>query len=69
MQAAAAWTIEQWERAASRASETLAACSLEPAVDGFIRVLIASFVVFVHHEILQLMLAARSPVRRAASGS
>ena len=38
-------------------------------VDGFIRVLIASFVVFVHHEILQLMLAARSPVRRAASGS
>ena len=37
MQAAAAWTIEQWERAASRAKETLAACSLEPAVDGFIR--------------------------------
>jgi hypothetical protein len=37
MQAAAAWKIEQWERAASRSSDTLAACSLERAVDGFIR--------------------------------
>jgi glycosyltransferase involved in cell wall biosynthesis len=37
MQAAAGWPPEQWERAARRSSETLAACSIDRAVEGFIR--------------------------------
>jgi hypothetical protein len=37
MRAAAGWPPEQWERAARRSSETLAACSIERAVEGFIR--------------------------------
>jgi hypothetical protein len=39
------------------------------AVDGFVRVLIVSFVVFAHHEILQLALAGPVLGRRATSGS
>jgi glycosyltransferase involved in cell wall biosynthesis len=37
MQAAAAWPLERWERAGRRSSETLAVCSLDRAVEGFIR--------------------------------
>jgi glycosyltransferase involved in cell wall biosynthesis len=37
MRAAAGWPPEQWERAARRSSETLAACSIDRAVEGFIR--------------------------------
>ena len=37
MQAAAGWPREQWERVARRSSEVLATCSLDQAVEGFIR--------------------------------
>jgi glycosyltransferase involved in cell wall biosynthesis len=37
MQAAAGWATERWEEAARRSGETLAACSIDRAVDGFIR--------------------------------
>ena len=37
MRAIAGWTPEQWERIASRSTETLAACSLDRAVEGFVR--------------------------------
>ncbi len=37
MRAVAGWPPEQWERAARRSSETLAACSIDRAVEGFIR--------------------------------
>lgn len=37
MKSAAGWTHEQWERAARRSDQTLAACSIDRAVDGFIR--------------------------------
>jgi hypothetical protein len=38
-------------------------------LDGFIRVLIVSFVVFVHHEAFHLIWAGRAPRRIPASGS
>ena len=38
-------------------------------LDGFVRVMIASFVVFAHHEIFQLLLAGPVLERRPASGS
>jgi glycosyltransferase involved in cell wall biosynthesis len=37
MRPVAGWTPEQWERIASRSTETLAACSLDRAVEGFVR--------------------------------
>jgi glycosyltransferase involved in cell wall biosynthesis len=37
MRAVAGWEPEQWERAAKRSDETLAACSIDRGVDGFIR--------------------------------
>ena len=37
MHAIAGWTHEHWERAARRSSETLAACSIDRAVEGFMR--------------------------------
>jgi glycosyltransferase involved in cell wall biosynthesis len=37
MQRTAAWVPEQWGRAAKRSDETLAACSFDRGVDGFIR--------------------------------
>lgn len=37
MRAVAGWTHVQWEQAARRSSETLAACSLDRAVEGFVR--------------------------------
>jgi glycosyltransferase involved in cell wall biosynthesis len=37
MRSLAAWPPERWERAARRSDETLAACSIERGVDGFIR--------------------------------
>jgi glycosyltransferase involved in cell wall biosynthesis len=36
MHAVATWTPEQWERAVERSDETLATCSIERAVEGFI---------------------------------
>lgn len=36
MHAVAGWTEEQWARAARRSSETLAACSLDRAVEAFV---------------------------------
>jgi glycosyltransferase involved in cell wall biosynthesis len=37
MHAVAGWTHEQWERAARRSDETIAACSIDRAVEGFVR--------------------------------
>jgi glycosyltransferase involved in cell wall biosynthesis len=37
MRAAAGWPPEQWERAAKRSDETLAVCSFDRGVEGFIR--------------------------------
>lgn len=37
MRSLAAWTPERWERAAGRSSETLATCSIDRGVEGFIR--------------------------------
>jgi glycosyltransferase involved in cell wall biosynthesis len=37
MQAVAKWTSEQWEQAAERSDVTLASCSIERGVEGFIR--------------------------------
>jgi glycosyltransferase involved in cell wall biosynthesis len=37
MQAVAGWTDDQWERAATRSREVLAECSIDRAVEGFIR--------------------------------
>lgn len=37
MRAIAGWTHEHWERAARRSSATLATCSVDRAVEGFIR--------------------------------
>jgi glycosyltransferase involved in cell wall biosynthesis len=37
MQAVAKWTPEQWEQAAERSDVTLASCSIERGVEGFIR--------------------------------
>jgi glycosyltransferase involved in cell wall biosynthesis len=37
MHAVATWTPEQWQGAAKRSNETLATCSIERAVEGFIR--------------------------------
>jgi glycosyltransferase involved in cell wall biosynthesis len=37
MQAVAKWTSEQWDQAAEGSDETLASCSIERGVEGFIR--------------------------------
>jgi glycosyltransferase involved in cell wall biosynthesis len=47
MQAVAGWAPEQWVLVAKRSSETLAACSLDRAVEGFIR---GSSIAFEHRK-------------------
>jgi glycosyltransferase involved in cell wall biosynthesis len=37
MRSVAAWTGEQWERAGRRSAQTLASCSIERGLDGFVR--------------------------------